>query len=292
MLKTGLKRTPIAICGLSLGVMALSNLFYNLNLTLFGLSFFIISCAILLIVTSKWIVYPTMFLKELKNINTFAILPALPMTLMILVSIVKTQFLLVTYFLIFICFFFIFFYMSFLLHVSFIIISIGFYAFRNYKSWPNTSWFVMFVGIGVIGETSSAFNTSIGNIAIILGSIFLILILGYVLFTKAWQTYNQEQFPMVIIMSAPAALCLNSYILNHSSYSIAYVLAFLVLSQLLFLFTLIFLPKIMKEGFKVSFSALTFPWVTTAASLYNVNQNLNLNDTITNLVNVISIIEI
>ena len=48
----------------------------------------------------------------------------------------------------------------------------------------------------------------------------------------------------------------------------------------------------MKEGFKVSFSALTFPWVTTAASLYNVNQNLNLNDTITNLVNVISIIEI
>ena len=98
MLKTGLKRTPIAICGLALGVMALSNLFYNLNLTLFGLSFFIISCAILLIVTLKWIVYPTMFLKELKNINTFAILPALPMTLMILVSIVKTQFLLDQYF--------------------------------------------------------------------------------------------------------------------------------------------------------------------------------------------------
>ncbi|HJF22660.1 MAG TPA: TDT family transporter [Mammaliicoccus lentus] len=286
MLKTGLKRTPIAICGLALGVMALSNLFYNLNLTLFGLSFFIISCAILLIVILKWIVYPTMFLKELKNINTFAILPALPMTLMILVSIVKTQFLVGAYILNVIW------YVSILLHMSFIIIFIGFYAFRNYKSWPNTSWFVMFVGIGVIGETSSAFNTSIGNIAIILGSIFLILILGYVLFTKAWQTYNQEQFPMVIIMSAPAALCLNSYILNHSSYSVAYVSAFLVLSQLLFLFTLIFLPKIMKEGFKVSFSALTFPWVTTAASLYNVNQNLNLNDTITNLVNVISIIEI
>ena len=128
MLKTGLKRTPIAICGLALGVMALSNLFYNLNLTLFGLSFFIISCAILLIVILKWIVYPTMFLKELKNINTFAILPALPMTLMILVSIVKTQFLVGAYILNVIW------YVSILLHMSYLL-KHGKHIIRNSFQW-------------------------------------------------------------------------------------------------------------------------------------------------------------
>ncbi|MGK9044739.1 TDT family transporter [Mammaliicoccus vitulinus] len=286
MFNIGLKRIPIAISGLALGIMALSNLFYHLSLTSIGLFFFIISCAILSIVALKWIVYPTMFLKELKNINTFAILPALPMAIMLLVFIVKTEFLVETYVLNVVW------YVAILLHASFIMIFIGFYAFRNFKSWPNTSWFVMFVGIGVIGETSAAFSISIGHIATIVGSVFLILILGYVLFNKAWQNYNQEQFPMVIIMSAPAALCLNGYILNNSSYSIVYVAIFLVLSQMLFLFTLIFLPKIIQRGFKVSFSALTFPWVTTAASLYNVNQNIYINETITNIVNVLSIIEI
>lgn len=286
MFNIGLKRIPIAISGLALGIMALSNLFYHLNLTSIGLFVFIISCAILSIVALKWIVYPTMFLKELKNINTFAILPTLPMALMLMVFIVKTEFLVETYVLNIVW------YAAILLHASFIVIFIGFYAFRNFKSWPNTSWFVMFVGIGVIGETSAAFNISIGHLATIVGSIFLILILGYVLFNKAWQNYNQEQFPMVIIMSAPAALCLNGYILNNSSYSMVYVSIFLVLSQMLFLFTLIFLPKIIQRGFKVSFSALTFPWVTTAASLYNVNQNIYVNETITNIGNVLSIIEI
>lgn len=286
MFNIGLKRIPIAISGLALGIMALSNLFYHLNLTSIGLFVFIISCAILSIVTLKWIVYPIMFLKELKNINKFAILPTLPMALMLMVFIVKTEFLVETYVLNIVW------YVAILLHASFIVIFIGFYAFRNFKSWPNTSWFVMFVGIGVIGETSAAFNISIGHLATIVGSIFLILILGYVLFNKTWQNYNQEQFPMVIIMSAPAALCLNGYILNNSSYSMVYVSIFLVLSQMLFLFTLIFLPKIIQRGFKVSFSALTFPWVTTAASLYNVNQNIYINETITIIGNVLSIIEI
>ncbi|PNZ41236.1 hypothetical protein CD107_00110, partial [Mammaliicoccus vitulinus] len=49
---------------------------------------------------------------------------------------------------------------------------------------------------------------------------------------------------------------------------------------------------IIQRGFKVSFSALTFPWVITAASLYNVNQNIYINETITNIGNVLSIIDI
>ncbi|PNZ78973.1 TDT family transporter [Mammaliicoccus stepanovicii] len=286
MLKVGLKRMPIAICGLALGIMALSNLFYHLSLTLFGLVFFIISCTIVLLVCVKWIVFPSMFLKELKNINTFAIFPTFPMALMLMVSIIKSEFLVDLYLLNIVW------YASILLHVSFILIFISRYAFRDFKSLPNTSWFVMFVGLGVTGETSSTFKSHLGEITTVIGTICFVIILIYVVINKSWQYYNQEQFPMIIIISAPAALCLNSYVLNHTTFSVGYVSVYLVLSQSLFLFSLIFLPKIIQRGFKVSYSALTFPWVTTAGALYNVSQKVYHNETITPILSVIAYIEI
>lgn len=225
MLKIALKRTPIAISGLALGIMALSNVFYHINFKTLGLCSFIISCAIMLLFIMKWIIYPSMFLKELKNIHTFAISPTFPMTLMIFASIIKQEFGVQSQLLN------VLWYVAILLHISLIIIFISRYAFRNFKSWPNTSWFVMFVGTGVISETSSAFNATLGHVSTIFGTVCLVLILAYVLINKSWQTYNQEQFPMVIIMSAPAALCLNGYILNNTSYSNVYIIILLILSK-------------------------------------------------------------
>ncbi|MCJ1778197.1 TDT family transporter [Mammaliicoccus sciuri] len=286
MLKIALKRTPIAISGLALGIMALSNVFYHINFKTLGLCSFIISCAIMLLFIMKWIIYPSMFLKELKNIHTFAISPTFPMTLMIFASIIKQEFGVQSQLLI------VLWYVAILLHISLIIIFVSRYAFRNFKSWPNTSWFVMFVGTGVISETSTAFNETLGHVSTIFGAVCLVLILAYVVISKSWQTYNQEQFPMVIIMSAPAALCLNGYILNNTSYSNVYVIVLLILSQVLFVFTLIFLPKILQRGFKVSFSAMTFPWVTTAASLYNVTQHSHASSSMMTFGTILSVIEI
>lgn len=286
MLKIALKRTPIAISGLALGIMALSNVFYHINFKTLGLCSFIISCAIMLLFIMKWIIYPSMFLKELKNIHTFAISPTFPMTLMIFASIIKQEFAVQSQLLN------VLWYVAILLHISLIIIFVSRYAFRNFKSWPNTSWFVMFVGTGVISETSTAFNETLGHVSTIFGTVCLVLILAYVLISKSWQTYNQEQFPMVIIMSAPAALCLNGYILNNTSYSNVYIIVLLILSQVLFIFTLIFLPKILQRGFKVSFSAMTFPWVTTAASLYNVTQHSHASSSIMTFGTIFSVIEI
>ncbi|MCJ0925124.1 TDT family transporter [Mammaliicoccus sciuri] len=286
MFITALKRTPIAMSGLALGVMALSNLFYHLSLMTLGLCSLIISCAIILMFCTKWIVYPHMFLQELKNIHTFAISPTFPMTLMLLASILKTAYEIQVYALN------VLWYIAIVLHACLIMIFIVKYAFRNFKSWPNTSWFVMFVGTGVISETSTAFNETLGHVSTIFGTICLVLILAYVLISKSWQTYNQEQLPMVIIMSAPAALCLNGYILNNTNYSNVYIIILLVLSQVLFIFTLIFLPKILQRGFKVSFSAMTFPWVTTAASIYNVTQHSHASSSIITFGTILSVIEI
>lgn len=286
MFITALKRTPIAISGLAIGIMALSNVFYHINFKTLGLCSFIISCAIILLFIMKWIIYPSMFLKELKNIHTFAISPTFPMTLMILASIIKQEYTVQSQLLN------VLWYAAILLHISLIIIFISRYAFRNFKSWPNTSWFVMFVGTGVISETSTAFNETLGHVSTIFGTVCLVVILAYVLISKSWQTYNQEQFPIVIIMSAPAALCLNGYILNNTTYSNVYVIVLLILSQVLFIFTLIFLPKILQRGFKVSFSAMTFPWVTTAASLYNVTQHSHASSSTITFGTILSVIEI
>lgn len=42
----------------------------------------------------------------------------------------------------------------------------------------------------------------------------------------------------------------------------------------------------------MSFSALTFPWVTTAASLYNISQKINFNVTLELLFDILSYVEI
>ncbi|GEP79643.1 hypothetical protein SCA05_14360 [Staphylococcus carnosus] len=82
--------------------------------------------------------------------------------------------------------------------------------------------------------------------------------------------------PMVAIISAPAALCLNGYLLNETDYSYLYIDLFFILSQLLFIFSLFFLPKILNNKFTPAYAALTFPWVTTASATYTVAQNVSL----------------
>ncbi|WP_229294147.1 TDT family transporter [Staphylococcus lloydii] len=68
---------------------------------------------------------PQMFIKELKNVNTFAILPTLPMTIMLLLAIIKTDFSVEAGVLDIIW------YASIMFHICLIIVFLGIYAFMH-----------------------------------------------------------------------------------------------------------------------------------------------------------------
>src|SRR5699024_11429658 len=104
---------------------------------------------------------------------------------------------------------------------------------------------------------------------------FLILICS-VLFKKTWSLYNENQFPMTIIIAAPASLCLNGYLLTTTHVTLGYTVTMLIISQFIFLFSLTFIPKLNELNFRFSFLALSFPCVTTATSHFHSLEFVNL----------------
>lgn len=283
-----LKQLPTPICGLALGLAALSNLLFTINLTYLPFLLFYISLIIIVIFLQKLLLFPHTVANELKNANTCATFPALPMALLSLLYILHHYLHVIGWFITIMWWLMVLIHFSILL--GFIIYHI--WLFPSTDSKPNTSWFVAFVGIGVIAETSEGFSTQLGAGVVYLGSIFFIILLLFVLCRKAWQRYNNQQFPMAVIISAPAALCLNGYLLTRTDYSMLYIGSFFVLSQALFIMSLFFIPRIKTIGFQPAYAALTFPWVTTATSVVSLCQLVNLPPLWNVLLNIVMITEL
>lgn len=274
MLNTFIYQLPVGICGLILGCATISNLFFTLHYDLGGHVFLWISIILILLFCSKCCIYPKVILTELKNRNVCATFPTLPMAILTIVYILYHQFQLQLFILNMIW------WMTVVLQCM-IICCFGYYHIWKKSSHhivrPNTSWFVTFVGIGVISETSMDFNQLFGEILLYIATICFILIIPYILYRKTWQRYKQSQFPLSVIIAAPGALCFNAYLTIVNQPNILILIIGMILSQFLFLVTLCFIPKLYDLGFVPTFSALTFPWVTTALSLYNVIEVIHVN---------------
>ncbi|AMY05995.1 hypothetical protein CD149_04270 [Staphylococcus condimenti] len=265
-----LRKVPVAINGLALGVMTLSTLFYHLNMIIAGLVSFIISCLCVALFILKSCIYPKDIVNELKNTNIFAIFPALPMMLITMLAVIKQSFGITSSFLTILWF------GAIMMHVIMMAIFCIYHIPRDRFTPPNTSWFVMFVGVGVIAESAPNFYKIIGDIAIVMGSMSFLTLITIIVLEQSWKYYGRLQLPMVVIISAPAALCLNGYLMNETDYSYLYIDLFFIMSQLLFIFSLCFIPKILTNRFTPAYAALTFPWVTTASATYSVAQNVSL----------------
>lgn len=225
---------PTAICGLALGISALSNLLYIMDRNVLATIFLIISVIVGGLFILKCIQFPSIVLKELSDRNICATFPTFTMTFLTLLYILYHQ-----------------------LNITWEIII---------WLW----WFVTFVGIGVISETAEDFSPFFGALIVYIATLCFLVLICIVLFKKTWRLYNENQFPMTIIIAAPASLCLNGYLLSVVHTQMFYIITMLIISQLIFIYSLTFIPKLYKLNFRFSFSALTFPWVTTVTSLYNL----------------------
>lgn len=269
MFKSMIQNVPAAICGLALGTFTFSHILFQIHLVWLGLLATTLGSICLVLFFIKLICFPKALGLELNDSNTFAIMPALPMGFMTLASILKSQFhidnIILTGFWL----------SAVLLHIILMIWFIVYFILKH-RTYPNTSWFVMFVGIGVIGETASSFYAKIGIFAIDFSSVLFWILLVFILLERMWHYYPKDQLPMAVIISAPASLCLNAYLSYTESLSVSYILFYFVIAQFLFVFSVIFLPQIIEKRFKPAYAALTFPWAVTAASTYHLYTQLDL----------------
>lgn len=258
-----IKKLPIPIVGLMLALAALGNLvqsYGNTYRNIFG----VLSAIILVLVLIKIIKYPSKVIESMDNPVVASVFPTLSMGIMLLATYIKPLsgfigFGLWTFGLV--------------LHGVLIIYFTRKYVigFKIEKLFP--SWFIVYVGIVVGSVTAPVFNQNrIGEILFWFGFISYLFLLPLVL-KRIFivKKIPEPALPTLIILAAPASLCLAGYISSFASKNMFIVYFLLVLSQLMLFYALLQLPKLLKLKFYPSYSAFTFPIVISAISLKLTN---------------------
>lgn len=255
------KTLPLPIVGLMLGFAALGNLVLSYG-SIYRNIFGIISGIILVLVLLKIFKYPSNIKEDLKNPVVASVFPTLSMGIMLLSTYVPNK-----------SIGFIMWIIGLLLHIGLIVwFSVNFLRNFNIKKvFP--SWFIVYVGIAVASITGPNFNmASIGKICFWFGFIFYFVLLPVVLYRVfKVKEIPEPASPTIVILCAPASLCLAGYMNSFQEKNMAIVWLLLAFSQLLLFFVLFKLPGLLKSKFYPSYSAFTFPLVISGVALKLTN---------------------
>lgn len=256
-------RLPVPIAGLMLGLASTGILFSSVSMiskSILGCLAFII--LVLLIV--KIFSMPKEIREELKNPAIAGMAPAFSMGVIVLASYVQP------------------FYPSaalgmwligILLHASLILFFTKklLAGWTIYKIFP--SCFILYVGITTGSLTAPLFNAvEIGKGLFWFGlaayGVLLPLIVYRVFIIKA---IPEALLPTLTIFAAPASLCLAGYLSAFQEKNMLIVWLLMILSIIMLLAVLLYMPKMVSRTFHPSSSAFTFPVVISAIALKNAD---------------------
>ena len=155
------------------------------------------------------------------------------------------------------------------------------------------SWFITFVGIGVIPNTSQLFINELGKIVFWVALFFYLLLLPILIkrITKS-KEMPESTIPLLTIMTAPGSLCLAGYISMGGHLYMPLVVFLLILSQCIYGIVVVNLYKIMQVTFYPSYAAFTFPLVISATALVKVKPLFAEKVGLTSLLNILSTFEL
>ena len=131
------------------------------------------------------------------------------------------------------------------------------------------SWTVLYVGIAVAALTYPL----VGIIEIAYATLIFGFVLTFYLYPLIYSDLKKSPLPVALlgqegIYCAPFSLLLAALVrIGGLALPTWALLLLMLVSQSFFIFVLIRLPNILKQGFQPAFSALTFPTIITATSL-------------------------
>ena len=258
-MKNIIKKVPIPICGLMLGVSALGNLLQsyseNVRYICGVLAAFLLILAIL-----KLILCFEDVKKDMENPIMASVSGTFPMTIMLLSVYVK-PFIGQAAFYIWI--------FAIILHIALIIyFTIKFIVKLDIKK-VFASYYIVYVGIVAASVTAPAYNQlKIGAVCFWFGfaALILLLILVSIRYIK-YKEIPEPAKPLICIYGAPMSLCIAGYIQSVNPKTFIFLVVMLIVSTILYIFALIQLIKCIKLPFYPSFASFTFPFVITAIAL-------------------------
>lgn len=276
-----LKRVPLPLCGVALGLAALGNLLaaYSPYLKIF--------CGILafvgiLFVTCKYLTMSDAFVTDMKNPVTASVSGTYTMTLMLLAGYIKP---------ILPVFAMILWYVAIVLHfVLMIYFTLNFILkikIPDDLMKVVASYFIVYVGIVVASVTAPAFNNiALGKICFWIGFILYIPLFFYVSFRYIKLGNKKiEAKALACIYAAPASLCVAGYISSFEQKNITFLTGLYLFSLLIYLLGLFVVADLFanfannKEfKFYPSIAGITFPFVISAIAAKQFNAVLTKMD--------------
>ena len=266
-MKNMIKKTPVPIAGVMLGMAALGNLIQSYSESL-RLLFGFISAVLGILLILKVIMYPEAIKEDFKNPIMASVSATFSMGIMLLSVYAKP---LIGASAIFIW------YLGIVLHIALIIyFTINFILKFNIKK-VFASYFIVYVGIVVGSITAPAFEKKgLGQAFFYFGFVSLIILLGVVSYRYIkYKEIPEPAQPLVCIFAAPASLCLAGYLQSFDTKSKAFVIMLAIVSSVIYIFALSKLPKLLKLKFYPSYSAFTFPFIISGIAMKQTMVFLN-----------------
>lgn len=276
-----LKRVPLPLCGVALGLAALGNLLVAFSpylKTLCGILAFIGT----LFVSCKYLTMPDAFVADMKNPVTASVSGTYTMTLMLLAGYIKP---------ILPAFAMILWYVAIVLHLVLII-----YFTLNFIlkiKIPDdlmkvvASYFIVYVGIVVASVTAPAFNNiALGQICFLIGFILYIPLFFYVSFRYIKLGNKKiEAKALACIYAAPASLCVAGYISSFEQKNISFLTGLYLFSFVIYLLGVFVVADLFANfaenrefKFYPSIAGITFPFVISAIAAKQYNAVLTKMD--------------
>lgn len=258
-MKNIIKKTPVPIAGVMLGMAALGNLIqsYSENLRLL---FGVISATLGILLILKVIMYPKAIKEDFKNPIMASVSGTFSMAIMLLAAYLKPLMGSAAIFI---------WYLGIVLHIVLIMYFTMNFIFKFNIKKVFASYFIVYVGIVAGSITAPAFEKKgLGQAFFYFGFISLIILLGVVGYRYIkYKEIPEPAQPLICIFAAPASLCLAGYIQSFDTKSKTFIMVLAVVSLAIYIFTLIELPKLLKLKFYPSYSAFTFPFIISGIAM-------------------------
>jgi len=258
-----IKKVPIPMAGLMLGLAAVGNLvqsYGDLYRNIFGA----LSAILLFLLIMKIFIDPKGVKESMENPVVASVSPTLSMGIMILSTYIKPYFPSLGYGI------WIF---GLILHAILILYFTKKYMFNFNIKKVFPGYFVVYVGIVVGSVTGPVYNQAIiGQYLFWFGFISYLVLLPVVIYRVVKvKAIPEPALPTIAIFAAPASLCLAGYINSFQNKNMV-IIGFLVTLSLIMLgVVLLYMPKLLKLPFYPSYSAYTFPFVISGISIKLTN---------------------
>lgn len=248
-----LKRVPLPICGVALGLAALGNLIQSYS-ELIRSFMGILAALCLLLYLGKVLVNPKSFQEDMKNPVTASVFGTCTMAIMLLAGYIK-PFIPGAALLLW--------WAGIIGHLALIIFFTQRFLIKLDMKKVFASYYIMYVGIAVAGVTAPAFGMErLGELSFWFGLIAYILLLFLV--SRRYLRYPDIPEParaLICIYAAPGSLCVAAYVQSVAQKYLIFLLLLYALSAVFYILGLVNMLKYIRTQFYPSFAAFTFPFV-------------------------------